>query len=148
MREQLSELLGPLVSELGYELWELEYVQRRGGSLLRLYIDSPRGITLDDCERVSHAVSERLDAVDPIPDRYVLEVSSPGVDRVLRTPAHFERFTGERVRVEMMRPIEGRKRFLGWLLAVDEREITLNVDGGRVILPLDEIHKARLAPDL
>jgi ribosome maturation factor RimP len=146
MRDQLTELLGPLVSALGYELWELEYIQRRGATLLRLYIDSPDGITLDDCERVSHAVSERLDHVDPIPGQYTLEVSSPGLDRVLRTPAHFERFAGERVRVEMTQPIEGRKRFLGQLLGASDREITLAVDGIRVTLPIDQIHKARLAP--
>lgn len=148
MRDQLSELLGPLVSALGYELWELEYGRRGGEALLRLYIDSSEGITLDDCERVSHVVSEHLDAADPIPGQYTLEVSSPGLDRVLRTAAHFARFAGERVRVEMVRAIEGRRRFLGLLLAANDREITLNVEGGRVTLPLDEIHKARLAPDM
>jgi ribosome maturation factor RimP len=148
MREQLSELLGPLVSALGYELWELEFTTRARATFLRLYIDSPEGISLDDCERVSRAVSERLDSVDPIPGQYTLEVSSPGLDRVLRTPAHFERFAGERVRVEMARPIDGRKRFAGQLIAANEREITLNVDGGRVTLPIDDIHKARLAPQM
>jgi ribosome maturation factor RimP len=148
MRDQLNELLGPLVSDLGYELWELEYAPRASGALLRLYIDSPDGISLEDCERVSRAVSERLDSDDPIPGHYTLEVSSPGLDRVLRTPAHFERFAGERVRVEMTRPIDGRKRFSGQLLAATEREITLDVDGGRVNLPIGEIHKARLAPQM
>jgi ribosome maturation factor RimP len=146
MRDQLSELLGPVVSALGYELWELEYAPRAGGALLRLYIDSPEGISLDDCERVSRAVSEQLDSVDPIPGQYTLEVSSPGLDRVLRTPAHFERFAGERVRVEMSRPIDGRKRFAGQLIEANDQEITLSVDGGKVTLPIVEIHKARLAP--
>jgi ribosome maturation factor RimP len=148
MRDQLNELLGPLVSDLGYELWELEYVQRAGGAVLRLYIDSPNGISLEDCERVSRAVSERLDSADPIPGQYTLEVSSPGLDRVLRTQAHFERFAGERVRIEMMRPIDGRKRFQGQLIEVNDREITLNVEGGRVTLPIHEIHKARVAPPM
>lgn len=148
MREQLRELLGPLVSALGYELWELEYLQRAGGSVLRLYIDSPDGISLDDCERVSRAVSERLDSDDPIPGQYTLEVSSPGLDRVLRTPDHFGRFAGERVRVEMTRPIDGRKRFQGQLIEANDREITLNVDGGKVTLPIDQIHKARVAPQM
>lgn len=148
MRDQLNELLGPLVSALGYELWELEYVQRAGGAVLRLYIDSPDGISLDDCERVSRAVSERLDSDDPIPGQYTLEVSSPGLDRVLRTPDHFGRFAGERVRVEMARPIDGRKRFQGQLIDANDREITLNVDGGKVTLPIDQIHKARVAPQM
>src|SRR5262245_50321290 len=102
LRDQLFELLAPIVTDLGYELWELTYTPRAGGGLLRLYIDSPQGISLDDCARVSHPVSEELDARDPIPGHYTLEVSSPGLDRVLRTKAHFERFAGERVRLEML----------------------------------------------
>jgi ribosome maturation factor RimP len=156
LRDQLGELLAPVVAELGYELWELEYAPRAGGGLLRLYIDvsfgdttrDPRGITLDDCEKVSRAVSETLDASDPIPGRYTLEVSSPGLDRVLRTREHFERFAGERVRLEMMQPVDGRKRFSGRLKAVGTSDITLELDGGTVRLPIDDIHRARLAPEL
>jgi ribosome maturation factor RimP len=148
LRDQLGELLEPVVSGLGYELWELEYSPRAGGGLLRVYIDSPDGIGLDDCEKVSRAVSDTLDAADPIPGQYTLEVSSPGLDRVLRTRAHFQRFAGERVRLEMMQPIAGRKRFSGRLLDVGESEITLELDGGRINLPIDDIHRARLAPEL
>ena len=147
LRDQLGELLTPVVAGLGYELWELEFAPRAGGGLLRLYIDSPAGISLDDCERVSRAVSGTLDAADPIPGAYTLEVSSPGLDRVLRTPAHFERFTGERVKLEMMQPVEGRKRFAGRLTKVAGGEITLELENGAVRLPIDDIHKARLAPD-
>ena len=148
LRDQLGELLAPVVGGLGYELWELEFAPRAGGGLLRLYIDSPEGVSLEDCERVSRAVSETLDAADPIPGAYTLEVSSPGLDRVLRTPAHFERFTGERVKLEMMQPVEGRKRFAGRLTKVAGGEITLELENGAVRLPIDDIHKARLAPDL
>ena len=153
LRDQLRELLAPVVAGLGYQLWELEFLPRSGGGLLRLYIDSPSdcsegGITLDDCERVSHAVSETLDAADPIPSHYTLEVSSPGLDRVLRTREHFERFAGERVKLEMMQPIEGRKRFAGRLLGVGESEITLELETGRISLPIEDIHRARLAPDM
>ena len=151
LRDQLRELLAPVVAGLGYQLWELEFLPRSGGGLLRLYIDvpgdSPSGITLDDCERVSRVVSDTLDAADPIPGHYTLEVSSPGLDRVLRTREHFERFSGERVRLEMMQPIEGRKRFAGRLLGVGERDITLELESGRISLPIDDIHRARLAPD-
>jgi ribosome maturation factor RimP len=153
LRDQLRELLTPVVAGLGYQLWELEYLPQSGGGLLRLYIDSAErssegGITLDDCERVSHVVSETLDAADPIPSHYTLEVSSPGLDRVLRTREHFERFAGERVRLEMMQPVEGRKRFAGRLLGVGERDITLELENGRISLPIDDIHRARLAPDM
>jgi ribosome maturation factor RimP len=147
LRDQLGELLAPVVARLGYELWELEFAPRAGGGLLRLYIDSDVGISLDDCERVSRAVSEALDAADPIPGRYTLEVSSPGLDRVLRTQAHFERFAGQRVRLEMMQPVDGRKRFAGRLQRVGAGEITLELENGAVTLPIDDIHKARLAPD-
>lgn len=148
LREQLAELLEPVVSGLGYELWELEYGRRPGGDLLRLYIDAPGGISLDDCERVSRVVSEVLDAADPISGEYTLEVSSPGLDRVLRTQQHFERFAGARVKLEMSQPVDGRKRFTGRLTDVSEGEITLEVDGAAVRLSIAGIHKARVAPDL
>ena len=153
LREQLRELLAPVVAGLGYQLWELEYLPRSGGGTLRIYIDaaadsSERGISLDDCERVSRIVSETLDAADPIPSHYTLEVSSPGLDRVLRTREHFERFAGERVRLEMMQPVEGRKRFSGRLLGVGASDITLELENGRISLPIDDIHRARLAPDM
>jgi ribosome maturation factor RimP len=152
LRDQLSELLAPVVAGLGYELWELEYTPRSGGGLLRLYIDvridSLHGISLDDCERVSRAVSDALDAADPIPSHYTLEVSSPGLDRLLRTREHFARFAGERVKLEMMQPVEGRKRFSGRLLGVGTSDITLELEDGRIKLPIDDIHRARLAPDM
>jgi ribosome maturation factor RimP len=148
LRDQLGELLGPVVAGLGCELWEIEYAPRAGGGLLRLYIDAAEGISLEDCERVSRAVSATLDETDPIPGHYTLEVSSPGLDRVLRTQAHFARFAGERVKLEMMRPVDGRKRFQGLLQAVGESEITLETDGGTVSLPIDDIHRARLVPEV
>jgi ribosome maturation factor RimP len=148
LRDKLNQLLEPVVSNLGYELWELEYGARPGGGLLRVYIDSPHGISVDDCERVSRAVSEQLDAADPISGEYTLEVSSPGLDRVLRTQQHFERFAGERVKLEMSQPVAGRKRFAGRLTAVGTGEITVEVDGAAVQLPIAGIHKARIAPDI
>src|SRR5690606_22979187 len=115
---------------------------------LRLYLDAPEGITLEDCERVSRAVSVVLDEADPIPGEYTLEVSSPGLDRPLRTRAHFARFVGDTVRVEMRQPGAGRERFQGPLLAVAEQAITVQVEGSELELPIDEIHRARLVPRL
>jgi ribosome maturation factor RimP len=148
LRDQLVELLEPVVSELGYELWELEYTGQSGNGLLRLYIDSDEGISVEDCERVSRAVSAAMDVADPIASNYTLEVSSPGLDRVLAKREHFIRFTGEPVRVEMSRPIGGRKRFSGLLVKVEGDALTLEMDGSIVSLPLDGIHKARLAPEV
>lgn len=165
LRDQLAALLRPVVEGLGFDLWELEYGTRQGGAFLRIYIDQPRhgvagtpapddasesGITVDDCARVSHAVSEVMDREDPVPGEYTLEVSSPGLDRVLRTVAHFERFVGERARVEMRVPIGGRKRFMGRLLKVEGGNLLLDAgaDGGEVTLAIDAVHKARLVPEL
>ncbi len=147
MREKLIELLEPVVRAQGYELWELEYQARRGNGFLRLYIDAEQGIDLEACEKVSRAVSAMLDERDPIPVEYTLEVSSPGMDRVLRTAAHFTRFIGERASVDMVLPVNGRRRFLGKLLAVNDVELTLEQDGQSVQLRLDGISKARLAPE-
>jgi len=146
MRDQLTELLEPVVKGLGFELWELEYAARRGNGFLRLYIDAEQGVELEDCATVSRAVSAVLDERDPIPVEYTLEVSSPGLDRVLRTPAHFARYIGERAQVEMVLPVNGRRKFLGKLLSVNERELSLEQDGVPVTLLLDGISKARLAP--
>ena len=149
LRDQLIQLLQPVVAGLGYELWELEYV-RSGGGVLRLYIDSTDPavpITVEDCARASRKVSAVLDGADPIPGEYTLEVSSPGLDRVLRTRAHFERFVGEQVHVEMSAAVNGRKRFTGQLTEVSRQgDLILRMEGTTLRLPLDGIHKARLVP--
>jgi ribosome maturation factor RimP len=145
VRERLIELLEPLVRHLGYELWELEFTGRNG--VLRLYIDSPDGIDIEDCEAVSRAVSDRLDEADPIPGEYTLEVSSPGTDRVLRTAEHFQRFVGEQVNVEMKQLVNGRRRFVGKLLQASAEAIQLEANGEIVEMMIANIHKARLAPE-
>jgi ribosome maturation factor RimP len=146
LREELIRLLEPAVGGLGYELVELEYAPAGPGGVLRLYIDAPPGITVNDCERVSRRVSAILDAEDPIPGHYTLEVSSPGLDRVLRTPAHFRRFAGNRIRLQLEEPIEGRKRFTGTLLEAQDDGIAMEVDGVRHVFGYAQIHKARLVP--
>ena len=105
------------------------------------------GIGIDDCERVSREVSALLDVEDPIPSAYTLEVSSPGEDRVLRTRAHFDRFAGSRVLVELKVPRDGRRRYTGMLTSINDVGIELEVDRQPVSLRFDEIEKARLAPE-
>ncbi|RPI12294.1 MAG: ribosome maturation factor RimP [Lysobacterales bacterium] len=148
LRDTLAALVRPVVEGLGYELWELEYSPGRGNGFLRLYIDAEAGITLDDCERVSRAVSELLDAEDPVPGQYTLEVSSPGLERPLRTAAQFARYVGETVFVELGQPVEGRRRLSGKLAAVGTDAVEVDVEGQRWSLPLAAIRKAHLAPDL
>ena len=145
LRERLIALIEPLTERLGYELVDLEYSAGRGSAMVRLYIDRAEGVGIEDCERVSREVSALLDVEDPVPMAYTLEVSSPGFDRVLRTPAHFERFLGARVFVELAVAREGRRRYTGTLLAAGEPGIELEVDGTRVAVRYGEIAKARLA---
>jgi ribosome maturation factor RimP len=146
LRDRLISLIEPLLIQLGYELVELEFAPARGGGSLRIFIDRPEGIGISDCERVSREVSARMDVEDPIPSAYSLEVSSPGDDRVLRTHAHFERFKGSRVLVELVAPRDGRRRYTGILQEVSATAVALEVDRQRVDVPFGEIAKARLAP--
>jgi ribosome maturation factor RimP len=145
LRERLIALLEPLLGRLGYELVELEFSAGRSSGAVRLFIDAPAGVRVEDCEKVSREVSALLDVEDPIPTAYTLEVSSPGFDRVLRTPAHFERFKGSRVYVELKEPRAGRRRYTGQLLTVDEGGVALEVDQEQVTMTFAEIGKARLA---
>ena len=146
LRERLVALIEPLLGQLGYELVELEYVPGRGRAVLRVFIDQPAGVGLEDCERVSREVSALLDVEDPISTAYSLEVSSPGADRVLRTREHFERFVGARVLIELALPRAGRRRYTGVLRSVDEQGVAVEVDGQLESMPFREIGKARLAP--
>src|SRR5580693_2262681 len=146
LRERLISLIEPLLTQLSYELVELEFVPGRGGGSLRIFIDRPEGIGIEDCERVSREVSALLDVEDPIPTAYSLEVSSPGDDRVLRIPAHYERFKGSRVLVELVAPRDGRRRYTGVMQEVSATGVTLEVDRQRVDVAFGEIAKARLAP--
>jgi ribosome maturation factor RimP len=145
LRERLIVLIEPLLERLGYELVELEYSTGRTSAVVRLFIDRPEGIRVEDCERASRETAALLDVEDPIPTAYTLEVSSPGFDRVLRKPAHFVRFAGERVLVELKVPRAGRRRYTGTLVAVNDVGITLEVDKEKVEVPFVEIGKARLA---
>jgi ribosome maturation factor RimP len=147
LRERLIAMVEPVLERSGYELVDLEYAAGRSHAVVRLFIDAPAGVALEDCAQASREVSALLDAEDPIPNAYTLEVSSPGFDRVLRTQAHFGRFVGERVHVELKEPRAGRRRFTGKLLTVDDGGIALEVEEEQqVVLAFKEIGKARLAP--
>jgi ribosome maturation factor RimP len=146
-REQIEKLVEPAVEAMGYELAELEWRLGPGRGLLRLFIDKDDGITLDDCEQVSRQVAAMLDVEDPIPGDYVLEVSSPGLDRKLVKPAHYDRFAGCEVKVKLRRMIDQRRRLRGTLLAREGANVLLRVDGDTVTLPMAEIDVARLVPD-
>lgn len=144
--DELANLLEPTVERLGYELTDIEVRLGGKGGLVRVFIDKPEGIDLDDCEKVSLAVSALLDVEDPVPGNYNLEVSSPGLDRKLTKVEHFQRFEGEIVKVQMRFPIAGRRRFRGTLVSSDDENIVVEVDGESHSLPLKTIDTARLVP--
>lgn len=142
------ELLEPVVAGLGFELADLELQLSRGHGVLRLFIDAERGITLDDCETVSRQVSSTLDVTDPIGGPYRLEVSSPGLDRRLVKPAHFDRFAGTTVRVKLRRLIDGRRRVQGILLRRDGDAIEIDSGDECLRFALADVDVVRLVPDL
>ena len=150
LHDRLIAQFEPVLQGLGFELIEVEFAPGPGGGTLRIYIDKPpgseKGIDVEDCADASHVLSELLDADDPLPGRYSLEVSSPGTDRVLRTPEHFARFVESRVKVELLAPRDGRKRYTGVLRRTDGESIELEVDNFSVSIRLAEINRARLAP--
>ena len=149
MRERLVTLVEPVVEAMGYELVLLEFNPHRGSASLRLFIDAPGGITLGDCERVSREIEGTLDVEDPIPQGYRLEVSSPGLDRPLVKPRHFERFAGSRIAVQLLKPREGgRRKFQGVLRGLRDGHVVIETpDAGTVELALGQIERARLVPE-
>ncbi len=142
----LDGMLRPIVTGMGYVFWGMEQVNHKQGRLLRIYIDSDAGISLADCERVSHQVVGVLDVEDPVSGRYHLEVSSPGFDRPLFTLAHYEQFIGERVKMHLSRQLNGRKRITGRIESVDQDEVIIHEVGAAFHIPVALIEKARLAP--
>jgi ribosome maturation factor RimP len=147
LRSRLIGIIEPLLVQLGYELADLELAAGRSHAQLRVFIDRPEGVGIEDCERVSHEISALLDVRDPIPTAYTLEVSTPGLDRVLRLPAHYVRFVGSRLHVELLAPRDGRKRYTGKLMAAHAEGIELEVDGMQVNVSYVDIGRARLVPE-
>ncbi len=143
---ELEGLLAPVVDSLGYEFVGLEYLPQGKHSLLRIYIDKAGGVTVDDCGTVSHQVSGVLEVEDPISGHYVLEVSSPGLDRPLFKFEDFERFSGNIVQIRLQTPLAGQRNFKGLLQGVDAADqlVELAIDEEIISLPWERIEKARL----
>ena len=115
----------PIVEALGCELWDVEYIREAGQWYLRIYIDKPDGVGIADCEAVSRAIDPILDEHDPIVESYIFEVSSAGLERQLKKPAHFERFIGETVELKLYAPLDGSKIFSGELLSYEKGVVTI-----------------------
>ena len=145
----LEALVKPVVEATGMQLWGLEYQVLNRRALLRIYIDSPNGVTVDDCALVSHQVSGVLDVADPISSDYRLEVSSPGWDRPLFTAEHFIQFVGQSIKVKTVLPVAGRRNFTGQLVAADHEQITLQIEPEKSIrILVEQIDKAHVVPDV
>ena len=145
--EKVRAIAAPLAAGEGLELVDVELGGAGGRTTLRLYIDRNGGVSLDDCTSVSRAVSAALDVEDPIQGAYDLEVSSPGLDRPLRTPEHFENYAGEKIRVKAYGPIaelESRKTFVGMLRGFEDGRALVEVDGKLFPIPLEQIAKAHV----
>ena len=142
--QDLHTFLDRSITQLGYELVDMELSNR--GKLIRLFIDRPEGINIDDCVLVSNQLGNVL-AVEHDVDYDRLEVSSPGLDRVLKKEADFIRFSGQRAQVKLRVPVDGRKNFVGMLRGLEQGELTLEIDGAEQKIALSNIDKARLSPE-
>lgn len=146
--ETIMDLVEPVAVERGLDLVDVEYQPGGRRSVLRLYLDRPGGISLDDLAEVSREVSDVLDAHDVVPGQYTLECSSPGVNRRLRKPAEFARFCGKSVRVRTSTPIAGSRNFAGLLVSASEDAIEIDDPShGRLAVPLRSIERANYEHD-
>lgn len=141
IRETVREAIEPTVTGLGYMIWDVTYTKIGADYHLEITIDSEEGISIDDCEKVHRAIDPILDECDPIEDFYYLEVSSPGIERELRTPEHFEAMMGECVEVKLFAPKDGAKSFVGELTGYSEGRLTVTTETGEVVLESGEYSK-------
>ncbi|HLT64194.1 MAG TPA: ribosome maturation factor RimP [Pseudohongiella sp.] len=143
--DMIAEMLRPTVTALGLELWGIEHLVRGRSSLLRVYIDSENGITIDDCERVSRQISGILDVEDPLPGEYTLEVSSPGFDRPLFEFEQCLLFIGEVINVKLRTPLNGRRKYKGVLEKAEDGVLVMTVDQALHEIPWQQVEKANIA---
>ena len=132
MAAKITQLLTPVLEAQGVTLYDLEFIKEGGSKILRLYIDKPEGIDLNDCERVSRAAEAELDIHDPIPTAYYLEVSSPGIERKLSKPEHFERYVGHKIAIKLYGPVDRRRKFTGSLTSYENGNLSLTEEDGQV----------------
>ncbi len=147
MKEKLlSELISPVIEDMGYVFWGLEYMPQKNNAILRVYIDHENGVNVNDCASCSHEISGLLEVEDPINGAYVLEVSSPGLDRVLFTVDQFEKYLGEFVQVKLAQPVSGARNIKGTIKAVSDDEIVVANEVTEYGFEITNVMKARLKP--
>jgi len=144
--QQIQELLEPTVEALGFSVWGLEYLSQGRHTLLRLYIDGENGVNVDDCATVSRQVSSILDVEDPVSGEYTLEVSSPGLDRLLFRLEQYPDYAGEWIEIRLRVPFEGRRKFKGTLKGIEGEDIVVQIDEQEFLLPHSSIDRAQVKP--
>ncbi|NLT96033.1 MAG: ribosome maturation factor RimP [Clostridia bacterium] len=144
IEEKIGQMVEPVIEKNGMELVDVEFVKEGQEWFLRIFIDKEDGITLDDCELISRAVSDILDREDPISQSYHLEVSSPGIERPLKKTKDFLRFINNTIEIKTFSPIAGKKKHRGKLIKADEDNIALLVGQEEIVFPRDMISKANL----
>lgn len=142
---ETERLLTPIAKRFGVEIYDIEYVKEGSDWYLRAYIDKPEGVSINDCENVSRALSDELDREDFIADAYILEVSSPGLGRTLKKDKHLEKSIGEEVEIKTYKPVEKQKEFQGILKAFDAESVTIETENDEKIFARNEIALIRLA---
>lgn len=142
--KQVSDLIEPILNEMKFELIDVEYISDRGRWVLRIYVDRDGGITLDDCAKVSWELGDLIDIKNIIEHEYVLEVSSPGLNRPLKKEADFIRVIGKKIKVRTRMSVDGRRNFAGRLKDYKEQQLFIETEGGLVALAWPEIEKANL----
>lgn len=149
-QDKLTQLLKPAIEGLDFELVGIEHLPMGKHTVLRIYIDSPEGITVDDCSRVSHQVSGVLEVEEPINGAFTLEVSSPGIDRPLFSRAHFEKFVGSKVKLKLHHAVEGKRKIVGLIEQVEGDDITIKELDTETSyqLEIDDIDKANIISDI
>ncbi|MGM9571472.1 MAG: ribosome maturation factor RimP [bacterium] len=149
IEETVALMAEPVISELGLEFVDVEFKKEGSDWFLRIFIDKETGVELDDCEKVSRIIDKKLDEIDPIAEAYHLEISSPGLDRPLKKDADFSNFAGRQVKITTYTNVEGKKKFLGELLGLQDQTVKIiDKQGNTIAIPRDKIAKARLAVEL
>lgn len=139
------DMVEPIAESMEFELVDVEYVKEGPYMYLRVFIDKPSGVTIDDCQSLSQIISEKMDEADPIKENYFLEVSSPGIDRPFKKDKDFERALDKDVEVSLYKQIDGSKNYIGQLMSFDEKNITLDIEGEELKISRDDIAKINLA---
>ncbi|MEG3592411.1 MAG: ribosome maturation factor RimP [Pseudomonadota bacterium] len=141
---KLEKIIEPVIGSMGYELWGLDCNPHSSHVTLKIFIDSDQGVNLDDCTKVSEHISAMLDVEDPIGSSYTLEVSSPGVDRILLKDEHFMKYIGEDIFVQLKWLVNGRRKITGTIKSIDDGELCLQIDNEEFFVPTNSINNACL----